>query len=189
MAIFNTPVDVSTGTNLTASLWNDQLGANGSVKYLYDTLNSNTLSRNVILRKSTNTVLAAGGNADIAFDTIVTTYINDQLNFPITTPVTAVPLPTMGMYLATFGMRYSVASNITVRFITTDGAIATAHQNQLAYIANGTVITSAILTSNNNTCAVTVNVTSSAAGTITAAAPTGTVAGNMVLTIVRLNIG
>jgi hypothetical protein len=27
-----------------ASLWNDQLGANGSVRYLYDTLNSNTLS-------------------------------------------------------------------------------------------------------------------------------------------------
>ena len=185
MAIFNTPVNVSTGTNLTASLWNDQLGANGSVKYLYD----NTISRNVILRKSTNTVLALGGNADIAFDTIVTTYTNDQLNFPITTPVTNIPLPTMGMYLATFTMRYSVASNITVRFITTDGAIAIAHQNQLAYLANGNITTTAILTSNSNTCAVTVNVLSSAAGTITAAAPTGTVDGSMMLRIVQLNTG
>jgi hypothetical protein len=66
------------------------------------------------LRKSTNTVLALGGNSDIAFDVIQTTYVNDQLNFPITTPVTAkVPLPSAGMYLVTFSMRYSVASNIT----------------------------------------------------------------------------
>lgn len=193
MAVFNTPADVSTGTNLTASLWNDQLGGNGSVRYLYDTQNtviSNTLSRNVILRKSTNTVLALGGNSDIAFDTIVTEFTNEQLNFPITTPVTAVPFPTSGMYLATFSMRFSVASTITVRFTVNNnvgGVIA--QQNALAYPANANHISTAILSSEIAGMTVTINVLSSAAGTITAAAPTSTVDGNMMLKIVKLNVG
>lgn len=192
MAIFTPPADVSTGTNLTASLWNDQLGGNGSVRYLYDTQNtvvSNALSRNVILRKSTNTVLAAGGNSDIAFDTIIIVYANDQLNFPITTSVTAVPFPTAGMYLATFSMRFTVASTITVRFTVNNGVNSIAQQNQIAYPANANIISTAILSSESSGCTVTINVLSSAAGTITAAAPTGTVDGNMMLKIVKLNAG
>jgi hypothetical protein len=192
MAVFNTPSDVSTGTNLTASLWNDQLGTNGSLKYLYDTQNTviaNALSRNVILRKSTNTVLAAAGNADIAFDTIYVLRGIEQNNFPITTPVTAVPFPQIGMYLATFSMRYTVASTITVKFTVSDGLAVDAQQNQVAYLANGNIISTAILTSATLTSTVTINVTSSAAGTITAASPSSTVDGNMMLRIIKLNAG
>jgi hypothetical protein len=189
MAIWTAPVTVVNGDNLSALLWNNQLGTNGSLRYVYDVQNTiiaNTLSRNVVLRKSTNTVLAAGGNSDIAFDTITANYDNDQLNFPITTPVTAIPFPQAGVYMASFTLRYSVASNITVRFTTTDGTVVIAQQNQLAYIANGNVITSALIPIESSSCTLTVNVLATVAGTATAAAATSTVDANMQLRLVKI---
>lgn len=189
MATWTAPVNVVTGDNLSALLWNTQLGLNGSLRYLYDTQNTviaNTLSRNVVLRKSTNTVLALGGNSDIAFDTITSNYTNDQLNFPITTPVTAIPFPQAGVYMASFTLRYSVASNITVKFTVTNGTTVIAQQSQLAYIANGNVITSALIPIESTSCTLTVNILAGVAGTATAAAATSTADANMQLRLVKI---
>jgi hypothetical protein len=189
MAIWTAPVTVVNGDNLSALLWNNQLGTNGSLRYVYDVQNTiiaNTLSRNVVLRKSTNTVLAAGGNSDIAFDTITVNYSNDQLNFPITTPVTAIPFPQAGVYMASFTLRYTVASNITVKFTVTNGTTVIAQQNQLAYIANGNIITSALIPIESSSCTLTVNILASVAGTATAAAATSTVDANMQLRLVKI---
>lgn len=189
MATWNAPVNVINGDNLSALLWNNQLGASGSLQYLYDTQNTviaNTLSRNVILRKSTNTVLALGGNSDIAFDTIMTYFTNDQLNFPITTPVTAIPFPQAGVYMASFTLRYSVAAVITVKFTVSNGTVAFAQANQLSYVANGNVITSALIPIESSGCTLTVNILASAAGTATAAISTSTADANMQLRLVKI---
>ena len=189
MATWNAPANVINGDNLSALLWNNQLGASGSLQYVYDTQNtiiSNTLSRNVVLRKSTNTVLALGGNSDIAFDTITANYTNDQLNFPITTPVTAIPFPQAGVYMVSFTSRCGVASNVTTRFTVTNGTTVIALQHQQAYLANGNVTVSTMVTIESSSCTMTVNLLSSAAVTFTAAAATSTVDANMQLRIVKI---
>jgi hypothetical protein len=189
MATWTAPVNVITGDNLSTVLWNTQLGATGSLRYLYDNLittQANTLSRNVVLRKSTNTVLAAGGNSDIAFDSITINYTNDQLNFPITTPVTAIPFAQAGVYMASFTLRYNIISNIIVKFTVTNGTTIIAQQNQLAYIANGNIITSALIPIESSSCTLTVNILASVAGTATAAAATSTVDANMQLRLVKI---
>jgi hypothetical protein len=190
MATWTAPVTVVNGDNLSALLWNNQLGTNGSLRYVYDVQNTiiaNTLSRNVVLRKSTSTVLAAAGNSDIAFDTITANYSNDQLNFPITTPITAIPFTQAGIYMVSFTSRYSVASNITIKFTVTNGTTVIAQQHQQAYIAAGNVIVSTMITIESSSCTMTVNVLSSAAGTFTAAAATSTVDANMQLRIVKIS--
>jgi len=190
MATWTAPVNVVTGDNLSSLLWNTQLGTDGSLRYLYDNLTdtqAKTLSRNVILRRTTNLTLALGGNSDIAFDAITANFTNDQLNFPITTPITAIPFPQAGIYMVSFTSRYSVASNITVRFIVTNGPTSIAQQHQQAYIAAGNVTVSTMVTSESSGCTMTVNVLSSAAGTFTAAAATGTVDANMQLRLVKIS--
>ena len=189
MATWTAPVNVITGDNLSSALWNNQLGTNGSLRYLYDNLieaQADILSRNVVLRRTTSLTLAAAGNSDIAFDAITNNYTNEQLNFPITTPVTAIPFPQAGIYMVSFTSRYTVASNITVRFIVTNGTTAIAQQHQQAYIAAGNVTVSTMVTIESSSCTMTVNVLSSAAGTFTAAAATGTVDANMQLRIVKI---
>lgn len=190
MATWQAPVDVITGTNLTSLLWNTQLGTNGSLRYLYDTQNTviaNALSRNVVLRKSTSTTLTAGGNADIAFDTITANYTNDQQNFPITTPITAIPFPQAGIYMVAFTARYTVVSNVTVKFTVTNGTTVIAQQHQQGYVASGNNITTSMVTIESSACTMTVNLLAANAGTFTAAAATNLLDANLQLRIVKIN--
>lgn len=115
MATWNNPLDVTTGDNLTATLWNNLLGANGSLKYLYDNLGT---TRNIVLWNSTNKSATATTDVDLSFDTIVTTYATMQQNFPVTVPITDIPIPAEGMYNATFLHSYSNGTATTYGNIT-----------------------------------------------------------------------
>jgi hypothetical protein len=185
MATWNTPTDVISGQALTSLLWNDQLGANGSLQYLYDELNGIQLKRHVVLYKSTNTVFAAAGNSDIAFDTIVADFANQQLNFAVTVPITNIPIPAAGMYVATYQFRTTAANIVRSNFFLVSGAITrqftdTANTTTANVLHSHTVMFYAPASST-----VKLNTQVSAANTVTAAAPSAT-DGSQVLTIARI---
>lgn len=125
---WNTPTDVSTGNALTALLWNNQLGTNGSLAFLS--------ARRVVLYKSTNTVFGGAASINIAFDTVVTTFADQQSSFPITTPVTNIPIPKQGMYVANFQWRFNTAVNMRTAFTYANGALSSSHQAQSTPVIN-----------------------------------------------------
>jgi hypothetical protein len=183
---WNTPTDVSTGDNLTSTLWNNQLGANGSLKFVYDELTTTQLKRNVVLYKSTNTVFGAAGNSDIAFDTIISNYGNQQLNFPVTVPITNIPLPAEGMYVITYQYRATAAVIVRSNFFVTTGALVfqytdTSNTATANVLHSHTIMFFAPATSTT----IKLNTQVSAAATITAATPSST-DGSQVLTIARI---
>lgn len=185
MATWTAPTDVIAGQALTSLLWNEQLGAAGSLQYVYDELTGIQLKRHVVLYKSTNTVFAAAGNSDLAFDTIVADFTDQQLNFPITTPVTNIPIPAAGMYVATFQFRTTTAVITRSNFFLTSGATTrqftdTANTSTANVLHSNTVMFYAPASST-----VKLNVQVSAASTYTAAAPSAT-DGSQVLAIARI---
>lgn len=184
MASWNTPTDVSTGTALTTLLWNNQLGTNGSLQYVYDELNTTQLKRNIVLHKSTNTVYGAAGNLDIAFDTIIANYADQQLNFPVTTPITNIPLPAAGMYILAYQYRISATNTVRCNVSVDDGSNSYFYVSTIAHTAN-ILYTQVVVFYAPASSTVKLNVQTSAAGTIAAIAPSST-DGSQVLTIARI---
>lgn len=184
MASWNTPTDVSTGTALTTLLWNNQLGTNGSLQYVYDELNTTQLKRNIVLHKSTNTVFGAAGNADIAFDIIVTDYAGQETNFPVSIPITNIPLPAEGMYIATYQFRCTTAVLVRSNFTVTSGASSYFYASAGTATAN-VLFNHTVMFYAPSSSTVKLNTQVSAAGTITAVAPSAT-DGSQVLTIARI---
>jgi len=184
------PSNVSTGNALTALLWNNQLGTNGSLKYLYDTLTPVATARNVCLRRTTNLTLASAAASDIAFDSIVTSFTNQQQNFPITTPVTNIPLPSKGIYLVSFSLRWGAAANTAVICSVTNGTTTEAQMTSVAYIASVNFNSVFQIFSESSSCTFKINVqnNSLASQTATAAAATGTADGNMILRVTKVSL-
>jgi hypothetical protein len=184
---WNPPSDVISGDNLTATLWNNQLGANGSLQFAYNQYTTTQLKRNIVLYKSTNTVFGAAGNLDIAFDTIITNYGNQQLNFPVTVPITDIPLPTSGVYLVTHQFRCTTAIGVRSNF---SFYVGSAGQVQYTFITNSSVAANVLFTHTVLFYAplsskLKLNTMVTAAGTITAALPSST-DGSQVVTITRI---
>lgn len=181
---WNPPTNVSTGNALTALLWNNQLGASGSLQYVYNELNTTQLKRHIVLYKSTNTVFAGAGNADIAFDTIINNYTEQQLNFPVTVPITNIPLPADGMYVATFQSRTTVNTQLRCNFTVTTGGVtyfyADFEATLLNVLQNHIVMFYATASST-----VKLNLAVNLATTISAIAPSAT-DGSQLLTIARI---
>ena len=185
---WTSPSSVTTGTALTALLWNNQLGSSGSLQYLYNTLTPVATARNIVLRRSTNLTVGAATNTDVSFDTIITTYTNQQQNFTVTTPVTQVPLPSSGMYVASFLYAHSVTSNTTIRFLQSNGITSELQSSRLAYLAGEAVLTTTLIFAEAAGSTITISVNCANAGTGTAQAPTAAVPGNMVLRLVKVSI-
>lgn len=179
---WNTPTDVSTGDNLTSTLWNNLLGTNGSLKFLYDQLTR----RNVVLFKSTDTVFGGAGNSNIVFDTIVTKYTNQQLNFPVTVPITEIPLPSEGMYIVTYQFRATASVTVRSNVIVTTGAVTSQYTDTVVTNTNilntHTVMFFAPATSST----VRLNTQVSAAVTITSISPTLFPDSSQVFSIARI---
>lgn len=110
------PTNVATGTNLTSSLWNDQLGGSGSLQYLYQR------SRVTFgVSKSTTTALTAATSYTFVWDQIDPHAVDMQQNFVTPTfPTANIRLPYEGAYIATLFFRYSVVANVTVIFTVTN---------------------------------------------------------------------
>lgn len=119
------PTSVTTGNALTALMWNNQLGATGSVKYLYDQVSGRQWENRQIFAKSTNTVFAAAGAVDITWDTRVLYNNGSEKNFSSVVPVTTIPIPQEGTYLFTFQYKSTVATRIDCRFYLFDGGAST----------------------------------------------------------------
>lgn len=178
---WNTPTDVSTGDNLTATLWNNQLGTNGSLKFIYET----QLKRHVVLYKSTNTVFPLAGNQDITFDTIISNYDNQQLNFPITLPITNIPLPAEGMYIATYQFRSTTSVIFRSNFFVTANSLVYSYTDALTTGAGVLHSHTVIFFASSTTTTVKLNGQVSVGTTITAAPPSA-LDGSQVLTIARI---
>lgn len=181
---WNSPSNVSTGNNLTATLWNNLLGASGSLQWLYNEITGTQLKRNVVLYKSTNTVFGAAGNSDIAFDTIVTDFTDQQLNFAVTVPVTNIPIPAAGMYALTFQFRTTTAVAARTNVLLTSGAITRQYTDTNTTTAN-VLHTHSIMFFAPASSTFKINLQVSAAATYTAVAPSAT-DGSQVLTIARI---
>lgn len=104
---WNTPTDVSTGNALTATLWNNLLGSNGSLQYLF---NQFTPFVAIELYKSANTAITGSGSSVMAFDG----YVGSGFP-PMTGPITNISLPTVGWYIFSFAYRTSVSTNFFIR--------------------------------------------------------------------------
>lgn len=182
------PTNVSTGNALTALLWNNQLGTSGSLQYLYNTLTPIATARNIVLRRSTNLTVNAATNTDVSFDTVITTYTNQQQNFAVVTPVTNVPFPSSGMYVASFLYAHSVASNTTIRFLASNGVTSELQNSRLAFLAGEAVLTTTLIFSESAGSTLTISVNCANAGTGTAQAPSSTVPGNMILRLVKVSL-
>jgi len=180
---WNNPSNVSTGNNLTSTLWNNLLGASGSLQWLYNEMTGTQLKRNVVLFKSTNTVFAAAGNSDITFDSIVTTFTDQQLNFPVT-GFTDIPLPAAGMYALTFQFRTTTAVVARTNVFVTSGAFIRQYTDTNTTTAN-VLHTHSIMFFAPVSSTFKINLQVSAASTYTAATPSAT-DGSQVLTIVRI---
>lgn len=182
---WTSPTNVSTGDGLTALLWNNLLGTSGSLRYLYNELTGIQLKRHVVLYKSTNTVFGAAGNSDIAFDTIITDFTDQQLNFAVTVPVTNIPIPAAGMYAVTFQFRTTAANIVRTNAFLTSGAVIrqftdTSNTSTANVLHSHTMMFYAPASSTFK-----INLQVSAANTYTAAAPSAT-DGSQVLTIARI---
>lgn len=138
MASWTTPYNVSNGDILTESLWNNLLGENGSLQYIYD--NKPILENSVAVIKSTNTTVAAV-NVTINFNTLVS-----YGNITTITPTigTTVSLDGEGLYVFTFMFRPTAAVNrIYYASIIPDGAntIIQSFQCTTALLTNFTMTT------------------------------------------------
>jgi len=105
MASWTNPVDVNNGDVLTTSLWNNLLGADGSLQYLYENLP--TLGNSAAIRKTTNTAIAAS-DVTIIFNEVVS-----YGNISTITPTIGASnsLDGAGYYWFGFYLRQSAASN------------------------------------------------------------------------------
>lgn len=179
------PTNVSTGNALTALLWNNLLGTNGSLKFLYDQITGIQLKRHVVLYKSTNTVFGAAGASDIAFDTIITDFTDQQLNFPVTVPITNIPIPAAGMYAVTFQFRTTTAVIVRTNLFLTSGATVRQFTDTSNTSTVNVLHTHSMMFYAPASSTFKVNLQVSAAATYTAAAPSAT-DGSQVLTIARI---
>ena len=181
------PSNVSTGNALTALLWNNQLGTSGSVRYLYDQLSGRQWENRQIFTKSTNTVFAAAGNVDVAWDTRLLYNAGSEKNFSSVVPVTNIPIPQEGMYIFTFQYRATqpTAVRIDVRFYMFDGGASTyLYQTHFTPTANILVQQSCMFYCNTNST-VKMNLNVSGATTFSYVYPSAT-DGSQNLTICRV---
>jgi hypothetical protein len=120
---WNPPSDIPTGTPLTTTLWNNQLGANGSLNYILNDVNVTQVKRHAVLWKSTTTTYASAANTSFTFDTVMNFFSGgQQLNFPVTVPVTNIPIPAEGMYIAAFQFTTSVNVVFRINYVVFDGS-------------------------------------------------------------------
>lgn len=182
---WNTPTNVSTGNALTALLWNNLLGASGSLKYLYDEVTNLKIKRHVVLHKSTNSVFGAAGSLDIAFDTIVTDYAGQQSNFPIITPVTNIPIPASGMYIAVYQLRATVNAFIRSNFFYENAGTTRQFTQSVTPVANVLFTHAIAFYAPNGSGTLKLSTQVNNGVTITAVAPSAT-DGSQVLTITRI---
>jgi len=117
---WNTPTDVSTGNALTALLWNNQLGANGSLQYLYNNGIGNCQS--LIINRNASQAIAANSSYTITFDT---TIYNNGFTTTSTPTQFVQPLLT-GFYAYTFVYGFSVNTQVYYRMIQATGAVTLA---------------------------------------------------------------
>ena len=97
------PTDVSTGQALTSALWNNLLGAVGSLKYLYD---RSTYSILAVGSRSTNQSIPNNTNTVATFDAVTNS------NYMTTTVGTGVfTAQETGIYCITIGLVF--ATNVT----------------------------------------------------------------------------
>lgn len=114
---WNTPTDVSTGNALTALLWNNQLGANGSLQYLYNNGIGNYQS--LMINRNASQAIAANSSYTILFDT---TILNNGFTTTITPASYVQPLLT-GYYAYAFVYVFSVNTQVYYRMIQATGAV------------------------------------------------------------------
>lgn len=179
------PTSVTTGNALTALMWNNQLGATGSLRYVYDQITARAWENRQIFAKSTNTVLGAGANTDITWDTRLLYNAGSEKNFSSTVPVTTIPIPQEGMYLMTFQFQANAVTTLYSRFYMFDGGASTyLYQTHFTVQANILAQQMCMFYCNTNST-VKLNILSTVAATIAYAAPSST-AGSQNLTICRV---
>lgn len=102
---WNPPSNVSTGNALTAALWNNLLGTNGSLKFLYDPIDL------VIIRQTPTPAIATNSSALVSWD-----YVFGNRGFSLPSlPFTSFTVPSTGMYLYTFTYLMNVSTNLRIR--------------------------------------------------------------------------
>lgn len=107
---WNTPTDVSTGNALTALLWNNLLGTNGSLKYLYDY----TENKSLLVGRNVSTSIAANSTYTISWDTLAR-----NNGFTVSVPTTSITIPETGYYVYTWGHSFTVATQVHFRIMQT----------------------------------------------------------------------
>lgn len=129
---WNPPSNVSTGDNLTSTLWNNLLGTSGSLKYVYDQISPVNLQ----VAKATNTVIPANGSSVLVFSS------STGNNFPFTNGTSSIVFPVTGVYAFSFIYQTSVSTNFRIRFTGVSGflplmdtATYTATSNTLSGLA------------------------------------------------------
>lgn len=110
---WNNPSNVSTGDNLTSTLWNNLLGANGSLKYLYD----NTENKSLFVGRNVNTSIAANSTYTISWDTLA---MNN--GFTVSVPTTSITIPKTGYYVYCWNHSFTVATQVHFRILQTSPA-------------------------------------------------------------------
>lgn len=108
---WNLPQNVSTGTNLTATLWNNLLGLNGSMMYLFNQ------QKAVVLSRSVSTSIAANSSYTINFDSIP---LNN--GFETTVPTTNINVPITGLYVYAFVHAFNVNTQVLFRMVQTSNS-------------------------------------------------------------------
>jgi hypothetical protein len=159
MATWNTPTTVATGSNLTSALWNDQLGANGSLQWLYDQTRAT-----IAVSKSTNTALTAGTSYTFVWDILDAAAANMRQNITLPSfPTTQIVLPTEGAYIVTLYLRYNAAATISTNFVTPSYT----YTFDMPVRANTSSSATALIYATAANTALTVSVIASASGTVT----------------------
>jgi hypothetical protein len=127
---WNNPSDVSTGDNLTSTLWNNFLGTVGSLKYLY---NRSTYSTLALGTRTTNQSIANNTNVVVTYGSVT--------NSNYVTGVAGTGLFTVqetGIYCITIGLVF--ATNVTgdrATWIQIDGVQQVESISQFAATAVG----------------------------------------------------
>jgi len=116
---WNAPSNVSTGNALTTLLWNNLLGASGSLQFLYN----RTLKHDITLVRTANTTVAAGITTLYTWE-----YAETQNNFPYTGPNSNMTIPAGGVWAYMLRTRPNVVSIVYFRLHNvTTGATSVEH--------------------------------------------------------------
>lgn len=116
---WNAPSNVSTGNALTALLWNNLLGASGSLQFLYN----RTLKHDITLVRTANTTVASGVTVFYTWE-----YAESANNFPYSGPSSNITIPQGGVWAYMLRTRPNVVSLVYFRLHNvTTGSISVEH--------------------------------------------------------------